>query len=244
MIIAIANQKGGVGKTTTAVTIAAAMALQGKPTLLIDLDSQGNCADSLGIESGNDLGDFILKVYSQYPRVEAREHLTLIRSDKNTTALKMTLTGMEFRERLLADRLASAADEYHSVILDCAPSVDILHTAALFAADYLLIPTKLDQFSVKGVGELLRSLHSAQRYGSPCQMLAILPTFFDHVTLESAAQLRNVVGAFGSLVWPVIPVDTSVRIAHRAGKTIWEHCPNGRASQAYIQVMDHLREVL
>jgi chromosome partitioning protein len=228
-VVAIANQKGGVGKTTTAVTLAHGAALHGLNTLIIDLDSQGNVADSLGLESGNELYQLLI---NQQPldhcTVQARENLVAIRADKTTTALKVQLSAADFREYALSNVLENTP--YDLVIFDCAPSVDILHTAALVAADYLIVPTRLDQFAIKGVAEMVQSLRSIIRAkASNCQLAGIVPTFYDRTTRETQEQLENLASAFGSLVWPVVPADTACRVASRAGQTIWEYGPSSRA---------------
>lgn len=230
-ILAIANQKGGVGKTTTAVTLAHGLALQGKRTLIIDLDTQGNAADALGMESGSELFDWLIK--GEWKPMVARDDLYLIRSDKYTAVLKQTLAGMDFRETVLARGLEIWSQAYDYCVMDCAPSVDILHTAALVAADQLLIPTRLDQFAVKGATEIMTSLAAVKLASrSECELAGILPTFYDKVTNESQMQLVNLAEAFGELVWAPIAQDNSCRVANRKGKTLWE-IPRGRALAGY-----------
>ena len=152
-ILAILNQKGGVGKTTTAVTLASGLAKKGMQVLLIDLDTQGNVADSLGLPAGDDLRRLLSPELhcplDQVVTPSGLDHLDVIRSDKSTTALKQVLAGVTLREYILIDALQHSG--YEVIILDCAPSVDLLHFAALVAADYLLIPTRLDKLAVNGV---------------------------------------------------------------------------------------------
>lgn len=228
-VIAVANQKGGVAKTTTAVTLAHGAALQGKNVLLVDLDSQGNVSDSLGIDAAPSIfswlgqGEPLEKVV-----FNARTNLGVVRGNKTTTFLKTMLASMDFREYVLANKLDGYI--YDLVILDCAPSVDVLHTAALVASDFLLIPTRLDQFAVKGVTEILQSLQSVLRTSnSRCKVAGVLPTFYDKVTRESHDQLINLATGFKSYLWPVIPADTACRVANREGKTLWEFDPKCRA---------------
>ena len=253
--MAILNQKGGVGKTTTAVTLASGLARTGLQVLLIDLDTQGNVADSLGLPHGDDLRR-LLSPDLHYPLDQVAtpsglDRLAVIRSDKSTTALKQTLAGVTLREYILADVLAGAS--YDVILLDCAPSADLLHFAALVAADYLLIPTRLDKLAVNGVRDALQTLAALKRI-SHCQVAGILPTFYERVTLESHEQLVHLVQTFGRLVLPPIPQDTQCRVATRYGKTLWEYAPSAKALNGYeqgnrrmggyLQVLERVKEWL
>ena len=234
MILAVANQKGGVGKTTTAVNLAHGVALNGRKVLLVDLDTQGNVADALGLESASDLNRLLLggeamKVVATH----ARENLDVIRSNKQTAMLKMVLSGMDFRELVLARALSDHARAgYDLVVLDCPPSTDILHIAALCAADWLLIPARMEQFAIKGISDLLESLKSAHLIGrSDCKLAGIIPTFFDWTTNESHLQLSHLsnLPSYKPYIWPVIPTDTKCREANRAGRSLWEITPRPAA---------------
>lgn len=258
-IIAVANQKGGVAKTTTAVTLAHGVALRGKRVLLVDLDTQGNASDALGLESSGDLMSWLI---SSSPiksvAVSARPNLDIIRSNKQTSLLKMALVGMDFRETVLMKALLGyGRDGYNTVILDCPPSTDILHVAALVAADYLLIPAKMEQFAIKGIADIMASMNSVRQAArSDCRLAGIIPTFFDWSTNESHLQLGNLTqhANLKPYLWPVIPVDTKCREANREGKTLWEIKPKpaalvGRADGSkqiggYQQALDRLMVML
>jgi chromosome partitioning protein len=179
------------------------------------------------------------------------DHLDVIRSDRSTTALKQVLAGVTLREYVLADALSGCG--YDLVVLDCAPSLDLLHFAALVAADYLLIPTRLDKLALNGVRDALQTLAGLQRV-SHCQLAGILPTFYERVTLESHAQLLHLAQTFGRLVLPPIPQDTQCRVASRHGQTLWEYAPqtkaligyeqNGKTVGGYRQALERIEELL
>lgn len=254
--IAILNQKGRVGKTTTAVTLASGFAHKGYSGLLVDLDTQGNVADSLGIPQSDDLRRLLSpdlrQPLDQVIANSGQGRLDVIRSDKSTAALKQTLMGVTLREYILAESLETA--DHDLILLDCAPSVDLLHFAALVAADYLLIPARLDKLAVNGIRDALQSLVSLKRI-SHCQIAGILPTFYERVTVESHVQLTHLAQNFGRMVFPPVPQDTHCRVASRFGKTLWEYEPNSRALSGYdaagnkkvggyVQVMERVEELI
>jgi chromosome partitioning protein len=235
-ILAIVNQKGGVGKTVSAVNLAHGLAVAGCRTLLVDLDPQGNVADCLGLPSGNDLYRLLFPdmglPLEQAVTPSGRENLDVVRSDKSTATLKISIGSLADRPReyVLDDILQDTG--YDVVVLDCAPSIDILHTLAVVAAHYLIIPTRLDQLAVKGVREMLVTLKALARI-TTCELGAILPTFYDRTTNESYLQLKHLAETFKEYVWPPIPQDVLCRESTRFGKTLWEYAPQSRALLGY-----------
>lgn len=241
MIITIENQKGGVGKSTTAVNLAHGLALRGFTTLLIDLDGQGSLSHLLGLPEGDDLYHFLIapkKFEDATVYGTGRPNLDVIRSSRMTGALKVALSGVDFREQVLAKALKGHQATYDYVILDCPPGVDILHTAALVAADALIIPTKLDQLSSIGVKEILSSLATIlEQTNSICEIMGIIPTFYDAVTNETQVQLETLAKEYPVCIWPVIPVDTVCREASRLGKTLWEMPGQPKARLGYAECL-------
>ncbi len=229
-IITIVNQKGGVGKTTTAVTLAHGLAMRGYRTLLIDLDQQGNMAMCLGLKAGNELYHLLMPGATMTLKElahPARPNLDVIRSDKSTAHLKIMVAGMDMREYVL-DKVLKKPHPYDVIIMDSAPSVDVLMNAAIIAGDYLIIPTRLEQLSVIGVQDVLNSLRGLEAY-TTCLVGGILPTMMNRTTRETILQLRTLAEAFGKAVWPPIPNDTICTEAPRLGKTLWEYGPKSRA---------------
>lgn len=253
IIIALANQKGGVGKTTTAVTLSSGFALQNKRTLLIDLDPQGHIAFSFGMDKKPSLYQWLVLEEPLNSLVETvRPDLDIISSDKRTESVKRHITVMNFRETILSEHLHES--EYDVIILDMAPSLDILHINGLVASDWVLIPTRPDAMAVDGVKEILLTMSEISQRGHQFAGYSILPTFFDRTTRETVMQFQEIVAAFGENVLPPIPQDTKVREAAAYGKTLWEYSPNSPAMIGYIdgknqvggykQIMQRLMEVV
>jgi len=255
--VAIVNQKGGVGKTTTAVTLADGLAANGWRVLLVDLDAQGNVADALGMTKRAGLYEFLItREMSRAVFWSERENLYVVPGDKRTVEVKQILAGMSFREYRLRDALARVASDYDAAILDVGPGVDVLQIGALVACTHFLIPVALDHLAVVGAADALASVVSLQQvgaFGGRC--LGVLPTMWERTTVESHAQFQILAEQFGSLVWPPIPRDTKAREAPAHGRTLWEYdlgcralcgvvLDSGRHVGGYQQVLERLiREV-
>lgn len=230
-IIAIVNQKGGVGKTTTAVTLGHGLALRGKRALVVDLDSQGNVADALGLEKAPGLYNLVARnAGKQAISRSGRPGLDVILSDKNTVRAKRNINERDFREYVLREALDSVLGDYDVVFLDAAPGVDVLQLNSLVAATHFIIPVALDHLAVVGAGDALASAASLGKIGAlGGQFLGVLPTMWERRTKESHEQLEALASQFGKLVWPPIPRDTKAREAPGFGKTLWEYAPRSRA---------------
>jgi len=245
-IIAVGNQKGGVGKTTTALTLGHGLALRGYSVLLVDTDPQGHQAVCLGMDKAGDLADWLRGRVSlkQAPQYTGRDHLALIRSDGSTADYKVELAGRRFREQVLIKAMDGYQYTYDVAIIDCAPSRDVLLDAAIMAAHYLLVPGKMDQLSADGLSEILSTLHELRDFGSHCELMAVIPTMYDRRESESLTQLDALVSGLGSRVWPTILTDSKVKVAARMGRTLWELKPSPRALAGYTAVLDHLEGLI
>ncbi len=247
-VIAIANQKGGVGKTTTAVTLAHGLALKGKSVLLVDLDPQGQCATALGVEQAP--GVFHLLIANQDPnlvvRPTGRERLQLLPGDKQTSVAQIVLTAQQQPVSLIAERLRPLAKSANSryIIFDTAPSVGGLQEQALWAASLVLIPCAVDFLSAEGVGKIVETMDVLrQRAGWSGSLLGVLPTFYDEVTRESLATLDDLRKAFGEAVLPPVHRATILRECAAEGKTVFEVDGQSRAALEYSSLVHRVLEV-
>ena len=252
MIICCANQKGGVGKTTTVITLGHGLAMRGYRVLLVDVDPQGHIAIALGLKKAPG----ILRLLSYQDPLdtlvqEARPNLWILPSDSTTERAKRDLMSMDYRERVLKTALRDA--DFDVILIDTAPSYDVLHVSALVASRRLLIPTKLDSLAVDGVNEILRASATLRQYGDAPEAFSVLPTFFDRVTRETMLQLHDLVTHFAAQVWPPIPQDVRAREAPAYGQTLWEYSPgsaavtgygNGDKVGGYASTLDRLEKML
>lgn len=251
-ILTIANQKGGVAKTTSAVTLGHGLAQAGFRVLIVDLDPQGHVAFTLGLDKSNGLYRLLVDAEPLKKIViTARPNLDIVASDKTGEAAKRYVTTINFRERVISRALKGV--DYDVVILDTPPSIDVLHVAALVASNWVVIPTKLDALAVDGVNEILRSMAEVEQ-DHRFDGYSIVPTFYDRTTKETATQLRDLVEAFPEAVWPPIPQDTKAREATAFGKTLWEYAPdspsvtgyqiNGKRVGGYADLLERMKGVI
>lgn len=241
-IIVIANQKGGVGKTTTAVALAHRFALDEYTTVLIDLDSQGNAAPCLGLSPQPGLIK-LMSGFANWQEVltEARENLWFLPSDVRTAELKLTLVSKRYREMVLSallDKLPSA----DVVVIDTGPGRDIMHENAHHAADKVIIPVAVDHLALIGVAQEFETLQEIREHGHSIKVTAVLPTFYDRVTNESYNNLALLADRFGTLVMPAVPKTVRLREAPAYGKTVWEYLGEKHEARiAYERLYERVR---
>jgi len=234
VVVTVANQKGGVGKTTTAVTLAHGLALKNYNVLLVDLDPQGQCASLLG--TAQEPGVFNLLVnrppMRDVVRTTERPGLWLLPGNKQTETAQTVLIVEGRRPDVLATILDRTIDggRLHYVILDTAPAVGLLQENALYAADVLLLPSAVDFLALEGVREILTTLSALARPTPPA--VWILPTFYDQVTRESATNLARLREVFPQTLRPIHRA-TVLRECAALGRTVFEHAPDSRAAEEY-----------
>jgi chromosome partitioning protein len=242
-VIAIANQKGGVGKTTTAVNLGASLAAAEQRTLLIDCDPQGNMTTAIGFAKDPTRRTLYHQLILNEPieRIVLKtqvEGLDLIPSDKNLVGAAVELVTMEnreFRLRALTDQLR---DAYAFTLIDCPPSLDLLTLNALAAADAILVPIQCEYLALEGVSELLDTLMRLRRTINPSLAIeGILLTMYDDRTTLSKQVAADLRSFFGSQVFEsIIPRNVRLAEAPSHGKPVMFYDIHSKGAESYIQL--------
>jgi len=241
-VVAIANQKGGVGKTTTAVNLSAALAELRSRVLLIDLDPQGNATSSFGLQEieGQSLYEALLgeAVVTEKILPTRREHLFIIPADIDLVGAEIEIARMDDHLTRLAQALNILREDqtFDFVLLDCPPSLGILMTNALAAADELLTPIQCEYFALEGLVKIVRLIERIRDSGAnqALEMGGILMTMFDRRTNLSAQVVAEVREHFGARVYDtVIPRTVRLSEAPSFGKCVLEHDSSGTGARAY-----------
>ena len=239
-IIAVANQKGGVGKTTTAINLSAALAQEGKKILVVDIDPQGNCTSGFGIDKNkqeNTVYELPDAVYNQgLPIIRGiMEGIDLIAANVNLAASEIELIGIPRKEFILRDALDYIRDDYDYIIMDCPPSLNILTVNAMVAADSVIVPIQCEYYALEGLSQLIHTINLVKaRLNRKLDIEGIVFTMFDARTNLSAQVVENVKEHVEQHIYEtVIPRNIRLAEAPSYGEPITVYDKRASGAEAY-----------
>lgn len=248
-VIAFSNQKGGIGKTTSAVNLAACVALKGKKVLLIDLDPQGNATTGVGIHKKNDSKtSYDLLIGSCEPQdaiVQTKfDNLSVIPTNIALAGAEYELTSEENRTQILANKLKDIEDDYDYIFIDCPPSLGLLTLNALTAADGIVIPMVCEFYALEGLSQLMMTIRKVKKHYNPSlEIVGILITMYDkrlNLTAQVKAELEKYYA--DKLFKTTVVRNVKLSEAPSYGEPIIYYDKNSKGSVAYTALADELME--
>ncbi|HZK33768.1 MAG TPA: AAA family ATPase [Bacillota bacterium] len=248
-IIAIANQKGGVGKTTTNVNLSACLAVAGKRVLTIDIDPQGNTTSGLGInknEVDKSIYDVIINEVDANDAIIHTEidNLDIIVSNIQLAGAEIELVSMISRETILKKALSQVKDKYDYILIDCPPSLGLITVNALTAADRLLVPIQCEYYALEGLAQLMNTVNLVQKHLNPdLEIEGVVLTMFDARTNLAIEVVQEVKKYFRNKVYTtIIPRNVRLGEAPSHGLPIIMYDPKSTGAEAYIDLAEEIMD--
>lgn len=246
-IIAVVNQKGGTGKTTTTVNLGAALAKLGKRVLLVDLDSQGNLTFSFGVHEYETTVAHALAGEAKLKDIlHERENLHIAPSDISISSLEVSLANTENREHLLKDVLDEVSNEYDYILLDCGPSLSVITVNALSAASKIIVPMQMEVLSLHGLSLIIDTVFNVKEtYNPDLSILGILPVMMDKrrsITGEIYDYLKSNYGF--RILKNNIGTDVRIVEAPSFGKSVVNYSPYSVGGLAYTRLAEEIEQII
>jgi chromosome partitioning protein len=241
-VISFTNQKGGVAKTTSAVSTGHHLAKEGKEVLIVDFDPQGQCFTALGGNAENCVFNMLIQQSDprQWVRKTSRENLHIIPGNRTTATAQIVMSAENRPITAVRDALKPLYKEYDYIIFDTAPSVGGLQERAIWASDLVVLPTATEYLSSDGLIQMMTTLNGLAEKGWKGKLAGILPTFYDTQTKQSQIAIAQLREYFPDSVLEPIHRATVLRECAAEGMTIFEKSPNSRAAKEYAALANYL----